>query len=137
MKILITCAVVLAVTFGMVTSSAAKVLSKSHPNVTQLRIILAGPVAGAAKYTATAWGVDASYIGPGEIEKLLGVDIYLDDEKRIEAVKITRLSNTGETITMLFTNVLELSIQTLKDGVSRPHKKTPITIHTADSLTFP
>ncbi len=135
MKTLIAFAVVLAVTFGMATGSAAKVLSKSHPNVTQLRITLAGPLAGAAKNTA--WGVDASYIGPGEIDKLLGVDIYLDDEKRIEAVKITRLSNTGETITMLFTNVLELSIQTLKDGVNRPHKKTPITIHTADGLTFP
>lgn len=135
LKFFIACFAVCAVITGTAGMGETKVLSKSEPKVTQLKISHAGSATGGAK--DSAWGVDSSYVGPGEIEKLVGVDIYIDDYKRIALVKITRISNVGDTITILFTNVLELSIQTLKPGTKRPHQKTPITIHTADSLTFP
>lgn len=113
----------------------AKILSKSEPEVTQLKILRANSHAGRGK--PTAWGVDSSYIGPGEIRKLRSVDIYLDSEHRISAVKISRESNLGDIITILVTNVVEISIETVKEGIKKLSQKTIITVHTGDSLTFP
>lgn len=111
------------------------ILSKSEPDVTQLKIVTYAKRPGRAK--PTAWGIDSTYIGPGEIEKLIKVDIYLDSMSRISSIKITRESNVGDIITILFNDVLELSIETLKKGVKKPSKKTPITIYSAGSVTFP
>lgn len=112
----------------------AKVLSKSVVKVTQVRVI------HSAKDTAvnpTAWGIDSSYIGPGDIRRLQGIDIYLDSYNRIAAVKFTRTTTIGDTVTQLFNDVLELSIETIKPGSEKPSQETPITIHSADGLTFP
>jgi hypothetical protein len=112
----------------------AKVLSKSVVKVTQVRVV------HAARDTAvnpTAWGIDSSYIGPGDIRRLLGIDVYLDSYNRIAAVKFTRTTTTGDTVTQLFNDVLELSIETIKPGSEKPSQETPITIHSADGLTFP
>lgn len=115
-------------------SAEAKVLSKSVVKVTQVRVI------HSAKDTAvnpTAWGIDSSYIGPGDIRRLQGIDIYLDSYNRIAAVKFTRTTTIGDTVTQLFNDVLELSIETIKQGSEKPSQETPITIHSADGLTFP
>ena len=112
----------------------AKVLSKSVVKVTQVRVV------HSAKDTAvnpTAWGIDSSYIGPGDIRRLQGIDIYLDSYNRIAAVKFTRTTTIGDTVTQLFNDVLELSIETIKPGSEKPSQETPITIHSADGLTFP
>ena len=125
-------AVALALAGGL--SAEAKVLSKSVVKVTQVRVI------HSAKDTAvnpTAWGIDSSYIGPGDIRRLQGIDVYLDSYNRIAAVKFTRTTTIGDTVTQLFNDVLELSIETIKPGSEKPSQETPITIHSADGLTFP
>lgn len=50
---------------------------------------------------------------------------------------MVREAYTGDIVTSVFTDVVEFSIQTLKPGARRPYKETPITIRTADGLTFP
>jgi len=113
----------------------AEVLSESIAKVTQLKIVLSTPDKDRAR--PTAWGVDSTYIGPGDIKRLLGVDIYLDSRYRIASVKVTRESTTGDVITLLFNDVLEISVETLKKNPSLPHKDTRITIHSPGSITFP
>ena len=136
--------------------AGAGVLSKSTAKITQLRIVHSGPSsqlggmvqsggAGLAGKTPGvdsaaqpgAWGVFSDYIGPGDINRLLGVEVYLDTYHRIAAVKVSRESYNGDVVTSLFTDIVELSIQTLQPGSTRPSKDTPITIRTADGLTFP
>ena len=125
---------------------AAKVLSSSNPKVTQLKIVHGAKrhgqpkggyqVPGASK-KGLAWGISSDFIGPGDIRRLMSVDIYLDSYSRISAIKVKVESYTGDILTSIYTNIVEFSIQTLKPGVNRPHKQTPITIRTADSLKFP
>lgn len=112
----------------------ARVLSKSVVKVAQVRVV------HAAKDTAinpTAWGVDSGYIGPGDIKRLQGIDIYLDTYNRITSVKFTRNTTLGDTVTQLFNDVMELSIETIKPGSEKPSQEIPITVHSADGLTFP
>jgi len=125
-------------------AAEAKKLSSSKPKVTQLRIIHMGqgparitPQTAGGPSQPTAWGITSNYIGPGDIRRLQGITIYVDAENRITAVKIVRESYNGDMVTSIFTKVVELSIQTLQPGMERPHKETPITIYTADSVTFP
>lgn len=113
----------------------AKVLSKSVVKVTQVRVVHAAR--DTAALNPTAWGIDSSYIGPGDIRRLQGIDIYLDSYNRIAVVKFTRTTTIGDTVTQLFNDVLELSIETVKPGSEKPSQETPITIHSADGLTFP
>jgi hypothetical protein len=139
------------------TPAGAGVLSKSTVKVTQLRIVHSGPsssfgeqakvggpgLAGSAHPGIDAagqpgaWGVYSDYIGPGDINRLRGVEIYLDAYNRIAAVKVSRESYNGDVVTSLFTDIVEFSIQTLQAGSTRPSKDTPIVIRTADGLTFP
>ncbi|MDH5510586.1 MAG: hypothetical protein OEZ32_09565 [Nitrospinota bacterium] len=138
----------------------AGVLSKSTARITQLRIVHSGPSSSsgeAASFRASGgqgiagkshpapgglvnpgtWGVYSDYIGPGDINRLLGIDVYLDSYNRIAAIKVSRESYTGDIVTSLFTGIVEFSIQTLKPGSNRPSKETPITVRTADGITFP
>ena len=143
----------------------AGVLSSSKVKITQLRIIHSGPsmaagelarpgsAYGGAKdrqglagktYTGlnqpsqpSAWGVYSDYIGPGDINRLISVELYLDTYNRISAVKVTRESYTGDMVVSIFTGVVEFSIQTLKPGSDRPSKETEVIIRTADSLSIP
>lgn len=135
--------------WGLTGGAQAGVISQSKEKVTQVKIVHSGSgsdnittgILGKNKRGApsqpTAWGVYSNYIGPGDINKLVGIDIYLDSEYRISFIKVTRESYTGDLVTSIFTNVSELSIQTLKSESKRPYKETPIIIRTADSLTFP
>ncbi len=126
--------IVVALVLAGGVSAEAKVLSKSVVKVTQVRVI------HSAKDTSvnpTAWGIDSSYIGPGDIRRLQGIDVYMDSYNRITAVKFTRTTTVGDTVTQLFNDVLELSIETIKPGSEKPSQETPITIHSADGLTFP
>lgn len=125
---------VIAVALTAASPAFAKVLSKSVAKVTQVRVIHS---AKDASTNPAAWGIDSSYIGPGDIRRLQGIDIYLDAYNRISSVKFTRTTTTGDTVTQLFNDVLELSIETIKPGSEKPSQETPITIHTADGLTFP
>lgn len=119
-----------------ISPAEAKILSQLVAKVKQMKISLYRPDTGRDK--PTAWGIESTYIGPGDIRRLLGVDIYMDAESRVTAVKVTRESATGDVMTLLFTDVLEISVETVKDGaVGRQYKETRITIHTADDLTFP
>ncbi len=133
----------------------AGVISQSKTKITQLRIVHSGLSAarikadynfktGQASIGATgspsqptSWGVYSDYIGPGDIRKLIGIDIYLDSYNRITSIKVKRESYTGDIVTSIFTDIVEFSIQTLKPGANRPYKETPIVIRTADSITFP
>ncbi|MBI4666349.1 MAG: hypothetical protein HY751_08075 [Nitrospinae bacterium] len=112
----------------------AKVLSRSAPKVTQVRIVHAVKDPAAQP---SSWGIDSSFIGPGDIRRLVSIDIYLDSYSRIAAVKIVRQTTVGDTVTQLFADVTELSIETLKEGADRPFKDVPVTVQTADGLTFP
>lgn len=135
--------------WGLSGDALAGVISRSKEKVTQVKIVHTGsssteinsgkPLISAegAPSQPTAWGISSNYIGPGDINKLMGIDIYLDSESRISIIKVTRESYTGDLVTSIFTGVSELSIQTLKPGANRPYKETPIIIRTADSLTFP
>lgn len=116
-------------------TAEAKKLSGKTVEVTQLKIVHTGNISGSP--TPSSWGINSNYIGPGDITRLIAVDIYLDSEQRIAYIKITRESYTGDLVTFLFSDVKEISIQTLKPGAKRQHKKVPISIYTADSLTFP
>lgn len=138
----------------------AKVLSKSTAKITQLRIVHSGPSSSTGELAAPArpggaglagktyggldkpaqpgaWGVYSDYIGPGDINRLLGIELFLDSYNRIAVVKVSRESYNGDIVTSLFTGIVEFSIQTLKPGSNRPSKKTPIIIRTADGLTIP
>lgn len=118
------------------TIAQAGLLSKQEVSVTQLKIVTSNGVAAPLK--RTAWGIESNYIGPGDIRRLQRIDIYLDDEHRISFVKVTRTTYTNDTATLLFSQVQELSIQTLAaTGSTRPHQRLTIAIHTADSFTFP
>jgi hypothetical protein len=121
--------------FSIAPVAEAKKLSGKTVAVTQLKIVHTGQAGGSS--APSSWGIDSNYIGPGDIARLIAVDIYLDNEKRIAYIKITRESYTGDLVTFLFSDVKEISIQTLKPGDKRPHKKVPVSVHTADSLTFP
>jgi hypothetical protein len=114
--------------------ASAKVLSKSTANVTQVKIVHGG--AGESARTSS-WGIDSTYIGPGDVNRLVSIDVYLDGERRIAAVKVVRQTVVGDTVTLLFSDVRELSVQTLGEGATRPHHPTPITVRTADDLSFP
>lgn len=125
------------------------VISQSKAKVTQLKIVHSASGSAGVKTVKprksakgapsqpTAWGIYSDYIGPGDINRLIGIDIYLDSYNRISFIKVTRESYTGDLVTSIFTGVSELSIQTLKPGAKRPYKETPIIIRTADSITFP
>ncbi|MDH5636972.1 MAG: hypothetical protein OEZ04_00605 [Nitrospinota bacterium] len=161
MKISTVLAMVTALGLMAVSPADAGVLSKSTAKITQLRIVHSGPSSSmgeAASFRARGggqglagkshpaldgpsnpgtWGVYSDYIGPGDINRLLSIEVYLDSYNRIAAVKISRESYTGDIVTSLFTGIVEFSIQTLKPGSSRPSKKTSITVRTADGITFP
>jgi len=141
--------------------AGAKVLSTSTAKITQLRIVHSGPSSSAGEAAAFrsggggpglagkthpaldgpampgVWGVYSDYIGPGDINRLLGVEVYLDSYNRIAAVKVSRESYNGDIVTSIFTGIVEFSIQTLKPGSDRPSKETPITVRTADGITIP
>ena len=129
-------AVLFLLTVGLLpTTASAKKLSHSEPLVTQLKIVHSGT--GITEKTPTSWGINSNYIGPGDINRLVSVDIYLDGEKRIAYIKIKRETYTGDVATLLFSDVKEISIQTLLKGSKKPAKKVKISVYTADSLTFP
>lgn len=69
--------------------------------------------------------------------EFLEVPIYLDDEKRLTAVKITRETYTGDIATLLFTDVKEFSIMRLKEGSKRVHQMVRITVRSTDTLSIP
>ncbi len=121
----------------IVSTASAGVISESTAKITQLKIIHLGQGNQIAPSQPDAWGISSDRIGPGDIRKLIGVEVYIDAEQRISAVKVTRESYTGDMVTSIFTGVVEFSIQVLKEGANRPHKVAPITILTADSITFP
>ncbi|MBF0170054.1 MAG: hypothetical protein HQK87_03020 [Nitrospinae bacterium] len=112
----------------------AKTFSKSESDVTQVMIVT-GPATSVTK--TTAWGIDSTYIGPGDINRLVSIDIYLDNEGKIGFVRIVRLTTVGDQVTQLFADVRELSIQTLAAGTNRPHKRIPISVRSMDELKFP
>ena len=135
---------VMIVTFCAGEPAWAGVISKSTVKVTQLKIEHSGgniirpqPVKpakpGVPPSQPTAWGIFSNYVGPGDINRLRSVDIYLDSYNRISTVKIIRESYTGDIVTSIFTGVREFSVQTLKPGARRPYKQTTITIRTAFS----
>ena len=128
---------VAALFLSMVATASAGVLSESTAKVTQLRIVHAGKGNLAKPAQPDAWGTTSDYIGPGDIHKVMGVEIYLDTEQRISAIKIKRESYAGDIVTSIFTRVIEFSVQTLKEDVNRPHNVVSIKILTADSITFP
>ncbi|MDH5756841.1 MAG: hypothetical protein OEZ55_09255 [Nitrospinota bacterium] len=153
-------ALAVALMAAMAAPADAKVFSKSTAKVTQLRIVHSGastPGGDQATFRKGSgpglagkshpaldgpaqpgmWGVYSDYIGPGDINRLLGIEIYLDSYNRISAIKVTRESYNGDVVTSLFTEIVEFSIQTLKPGSSRPSKETPIVVRTADEITIP
>ncbi len=127
--------ILVAAIFMLATTTAeAKTFSRSEADVTQVKIVT-GP--GSTSSKTTAWGIDSTYIGPGDVNRLVSIDLYLDNEGRVGFVRIVRLTVVGDRVTQLFANVQELSIQTLPDGATRPHKKIPITVRSMDELSFP
>ncbi len=143
-KIVTAVSAAFCLTVAITATAESKVLSQSKAKVTQLKIVHSETQEARVDYSATgsatqpdAWGVYSNYIGPGDINRLGEVVIYLDLYNNISAVKITRESYNGDTVTSIFTQVKEFSIQTLKPGTKRPYKETTITIKTADSITFP
>lgn len=131
-------ALALAALLAAGSAAQAGVISQSKPKITQVKIVHAGQdIKTAGPAQPDAWGIASNYIGPGDINRLRAIDIYLDSYSRISAVKVTRESYTGDLVTSVFTQVLELGIQTLQPGATRASKETPVTIRTADGLVFP
>jgi len=155
--------IALLAALALMTSAAAQagVLSKSTAKITQLRIVHDGPSSSAGEMAAAgqasggsglagkaipglggasqpgAWGVYSDYIGPGDINRLRSIELFLDTYNRIAAVKVSRESYNGDIVTSIFTGIVEFSIQTLQPGSDRPSKETQIIIRTADGLTIP
>ncbi len=115
--------------------ASAEIFSDKQADLTQVKIVLGGNNANNSK--PTAWGIDSNYIGPGDITRLRKIEIYLDDEKRLTAIKITRETYTGDIATLLFTDVKEFSIMRLKKGSRRAHQTVQITVRSTDSLSIP
>ena len=113
----------------------AKVISSKTAKVTQVKIVQTSP--GAGPKSATSWGIDSNYIGPGDITRLQSIDIYLDSENRIGAVKIRRLSYDNQHVSSLFQGVSEFSIQTLPPNSKLPHKEIEIAVKSMDELALP
>ena len=131
-------ALTLAALLAFTGAAQAGVISQSKPKITQVKIVHSGQdIKSSGPAQPDSWGIASNYIGPGDINRLRAIDIYLDSYNRISAVKVTRESYTGDLVTSVFTDVLELGIQTLQPGASRPSKETPVTIRTADGLVFP
>ena len=115
--------------------AAAKVISKRVARIYQIRIYQRGPKMGGPQ--KTYWDLNVNYIGPGDLNNLLSLEIFVNNRMEVEAVKIVRKTYDRKVVSSLLRNVSELSLEYVPPGSPVRGKDLPITVLTMDELKVP
>jgi hypothetical protein len=135
-KLLIVClAVAVLLGIGFRSPAAAKVISKRVARIYQIRIYQRGPKAGGP--TQTYWSLNVNYVGPGDLNNLLSLEVFVNNRMEVEAVKIVRKTYDRKVVTSLLRDILDLSIEYVPPGSPVRGKDLPITVLTMDELKLP
>ena len=137
MKRLFLTAVMLFLMAGGLWSSPAqaKVISKRVARIYQIRIYQQGFKAGGPQ--KTYWNLNVNYIGPGDLNNLLSLEIFVNNRMEVEAVKIVRKTYDRKIVTSLLRHVSELSIEYVPPKSPVRGKDLEVTVLTMDELKFP
>ena len=137
MKRLFLTAVILFLVAGGLWSSPAraKVISKRVARIYQIRVYQQGAKAGGPQ--KTYWNLNVNYIGPGDLNNLLSLEIFVNNRMEVEAVKIVRKTYDKKIVTSLLRNVSELSIEYVPPGSPVRGKDLQVTVLTMDELKLP
>ena len=119
----------------LVSPAAAKVISKRVARIYQIRIYQRGPKMGGPQQTY--WNLNVNYIGPGDLNNLISLEVFVNNRMEVEAVKIVRKTYDRKVVTSLLRNVSELSIEYVPPGSPVRGKDLPITVLTMDELKLP
>jgi len=122
---------------GILCSSpvGAKVISKRVARIYQIRVYQLGSKKGGPQ--KTYWDLNVNYVGPGDLNNLLSLEVFVNNRMEVEAVKIVRKTYDRKVVTSLLRNVTELSIEYVPPGSPVRGKDLPITILTMDELKLP
>jgi len=120
---------------GWSSPAQAKVISKRVARIYQIRVYQQGAKAGGPQ--KTYWNLNVNYIGPGGLNNLLSLEIFVNNRMEVEAVKIVRKTYDGKIVTSLLRNVSELSIEYVPPKSPVRGKDLQVTVLTMDELKLP
>ncbi len=120
---------------GWSSPARAKVISKRVARIYQIRVYQQGAKAGGPQ--KTYWNLNVNYIGPGDLNNLLSLEIFVNNRMEVEAVKIVRKTYDRKIVTSLLRNVSELSIEYVPPGSPVRGKDLQVTVLTMDELKLP
>ncbi len=114
----------------------ARVISRRIAKIYQIQIYQRGPKTGGPKQKVY-WAYNVNYIGPGNLNNLLSLEIFVNNRMEVEAVKIVRRTYNRTVLTSLLRNITELSIEYVPPGSPVRGKNLPVTVLTMDELKLP
>lgn len=115
--------------------AGAKVISKRVARIYQIRVYQQGVKAGGVQ--KTYWDLNVNYVGPGDLNNLISLEIFVNNRMEVEAVKIVRKTYDRKVVTSLLRHVTELSIEYVPPGSPVRGKDLPVTVLTMDDLKLP
>ena len=115
--------------------AGAKVISRRVARIYQIRVYQQGAKTGGPQ--KTYWDLNVNYVGPGDLNNLLSLDVFVNNRMEVEAVKIVRKTYDRKVVTSLLRNVTELSIEYVPPGSPVRGKDLPVTVLTMDELKLP
>ena len=120
---------------GWISPVRAKVISRRVARIYQIRIYQQGMKSGGPQ--KTYWNLNVNYVGPGDLNNLLSLEVFVNNRMEVEAVKIVRKTYDRKVVTSLLRNISELSIEYVPPGSPVRGKDLPITVLTMDELKLP
>ncbi len=115
--------------------AGAKVISKQVARIYQIRVYQQGAKTGGVQ--KTYWDLNVNYVGPGDLNNLISLEIFVNNRMEVEAVKIVRKTYDRKVVTSLLRHVTELSIEYVPPGSPVRGKDLPVTVLTMDDLKLP
>ena len=113
----------------------ARIISRKVAKIYQIRIYQQGAKTGGPQ--PTYWNLNVNYVGPGDLNNLLSIEVFVNNRMEVEAVKIVRKTYDRKVVTSLLRNITELSIEYVPPGSPVRGKNLPVTVLTMDELKLP
>lgn len=137
MKRIFICAMFVFFLLGILCSfpAGAKVISRRVARIYQIRVYQQGAKTGGPQ--KMYWDLNVNYVGPGDLNNLISLDVFVNNRMEVEAVKIVRKTYDRKVVTSLLRNVTELSIEYVPPGSPVRGKDLPVTVLTMDELKLP
>ncbi len=115
--------------------AGARIISKRVAKIYQIRVYQQGTKTGGPQQTY--WTLNVNYVGPGDLNNLLSLEVFVNNRMEVEAVKIVRKTYDRKVVSSLLRNITELSIEYVPPGSPVRGKMLPVTVLTMDELKLP